>query len=144
MFSTLPTRWWCIGLLAAFGAAVPASAADVLIAHPETAIDRIDHDSLRALFQGRKRALPNGQRVDLVVLAGGPVHERFLADHVHMTEAQFQTHWKKLVFIGQGRLPRSVASEADMVKLIAATKGTVGYIDAATPHDGVKVLVISD
>ncbi len=137
----------CLGLavLAALLASAPrASAAEVLIASADTGLDHIDQEAVRSLFQGRKRALPNGQRVELVVLDGGPVHERFLEDHVHMTDAQFQTHWKKLVFIGQGRLPKSVATEADMVKLIGSAKGMIGYIDAASPHEGVKVLTITE
>ncbi len=134
--------WRSLSLVLLVAAVARGVGAEVLIAHPDITLDRIDQEAVRALFQGRKRALPNGQRVEIAVLDGGPVHARFLADHVRMTEAQFQTHWKKLVFIGQGRRPRSAASQADMVKLVAATKGLVGYIDESAPHEGVTVLTI--
>lgn len=131
-------------MLLAVAVVIPSAAAEILIAHPETRIDSVGEDSVRALYQGRKRALPDGERVDIIVLAGGPVHERFLRERVGMSESQFQTHWKKLVFIGQGRMPRSVDSEAEAVRLVAATRGLIAYIDEATPHEGVKVIAISE
>ncbi len=137
-------RWHRLILAVLAMVSVHAAGAEVLVASPDITIDRIDEDAVRALFQGHKRALPNGQRVDLIVLDGGPVHDRFLADHVRMTVAQFQTHWKKLVFIGQGRTPRSAATESEVVKMVAQATGLVGYIDAATPHEGVKVLTITE
>jgi hypothetical protein len=46
------------------------------------------------------------------------------------------------VFSGKGQLPRAFADEASLVAFVARTPGAIGYIDAATPHDGVTVVPV--
>jgi hypothetical protein len=131
-------------LAAATLAAAPAAAgAELVVVNPDCNAAMISAGELKALYGGRKRSLPDGERMEILVLADSPIHERFLADYLGSTPDQFSTYWERLVFIGQGKLPRSFASEKELLAYVAATPGAIGYIDAGTPHDGVKVLTIS-
>lgn len=127
-------------LIVATGAA--GRAAELVIAHPGTPVTAIDRDSLKALFHGRKRALADGSRVEVALLAGGESHERFLRDVLETTPHQFQTHWKRLVFTGQGRMPPTLESSAAVVAYVASHPGTIAYIDAGVAHEGVKVIEV--
>jgi ABC-type phosphate transport system substrate-binding protein len=46
------------------------------------------------------------------------------------------------VFSGQASMPKSLDGEAAMVEFVAHTPGAIGYLGKATPHQGVKVLVV--
>jgi hypothetical protein len=39
-------------------------------------------------------------------------------------------------------MPAAFATEAELVAFVAATPGAVGYIDSATPHEGVKEVAV--
>jgi hypothetical protein len=123
--------------------AVPAWGAELVVVNNACTETALSKDVLKSLYSGRKRSLPGGQRVE-VLTVDGAVHEHFVSDLLDSTPAQFTTYWQRLVFIGQGKMPRSFASEKDLLAYIAATPGALGYIDAATPHDGVKVLTIGE
>ena len=130
--------------LLAVATATPVAAAELVVVNAASTETAIPRDVLKALYSGRKRALPDGERVEILALADGAVHERFLADYLDSTPSQFTTYWSRLVFIGQGKMPRSFATEKDLLDHLAAHPGCIGYIDAATPHDGVKVLTVTE
>lgn len=138
----LPPLRRAMALIALIALAGAAAAAELVIVHPGLAATEVDADTLKAIFLGKKRSLPDGTRVEPVVLAAGDVHERFLRERVQTTAAQFQNHWKRLVFIGQGRMPTTLDTSAAVVAHVATHPGSIGYIDAATPHDGVKVVTV--
>jgi hypothetical protein len=46
------------------------------------------------------------------------------------------------VFTGKGSLPKTLSSDAEMVKYVSKTKGAIGYVSAASSTDGVKVLEV--
>jgi hypothetical protein len=131
-------------LLAVSACAAPSWGAELVIVNPACSATSLTQDVLKALYTGRKRSLPDGERVEILVLDGPPVHERFVADLLDSTTEQFASYWKRQVFIGQGKLPRSFDSESDLVAYVASHPGSLGYIDAATPHDKVKVLSIHE
>jgi ABC-type phosphate transport system substrate-binding protein len=138
MMKTLP-----VTCLAAMAMAMPAWGAEIVIVNSATTDTGIPKDVLKAIYNGRKRSLPSGTRVEVLDL-DGPVHDQFVSNVLDSSPAQYTTYWQKLVFTGQGKLPRVFASEHDMVAYVAATPGAIGYIESATPHDGVKVLTISE
>lgn len=115
-----------------------AAAAPVAITHPGVA-DASAGD-LKNIFLNQKTTWGNGDRVVLATLKGGATHEAFMKETVSKTASQFKSYWRKLVFTGKAKLPKAFASEAELVRFVASTPGAVGYIDDATPHDGVKVV----
>ncbi len=52
--------------------------------------------------------------------------------------------WKKVVFTGAGTPPKILKTEADLIEFVAETAGAIGYIDAATPHEGVNVIALTE
>jgi ABC-type phosphate transport system substrate-binding protein len=47
-----------------------------------------------------------------------------------------------LVFTGKGSMPKSLASDADIVAYVTKTKGAIGYVSAAASVGGAKKLTI--
>ena len=58
-------------------------------------------------------------------------------------DAAYRAGWCSLVFSGQATMPKSLDDDAAAVAFIAHNPGTIGYIDKASPHEGVKVLAVN-
>jgi ABC-type phosphate transport system substrate-binding protein len=61
---------------------------------------------------------------------------------VGKSDAALETYYRSLVFTGKGSMPKSFASEADVVAYVAKTKGAIGYVSAAANTADAKVLEV--
>jgi ABC-type phosphate transport system substrate-binding protein len=75
-----------------------------------------------------------------VTLKGGPAHEVFLKNHVGEDPEEFRSQWRKVVFTGQGAMPKAFDSESALIEYVAATPGAIGYVSRFPSQDRVKFL----
>jgi hypothetical protein len=128
-------------LLGSLGSWSAARAQDVvLVANKGVRISEITNADLRAIFMGTKTRFSDGSHAVPVILKGGPVHEVFLRNHVGEGPEEFRADWRKLVFTGQGAMPKVFDSESALIEYVAATPGAVGYVSRISSQNGVKVL----
>ena len=128
-------------LLAVLGSWSAAGAQDVvLVANKSVKFSEITNSDLRAIFMGTKTRFADGSHAVPVTLKGGPAHEVFLKHHVGEDPEEFRSQWRKLVFTGQGAMPRAFDSESALIEYVAATPGAVGYVSRVSSQDRVKVL----
>jgi hypothetical protein len=131
----------CVSVLGVVLLAMPAFASDVLvIANPSVSVDLTAAD-LKDVFLGAKSAV-QGTPVLPVLATGGAAHDVFLREYVGKSDQVLRNHFKSLVFTGKGAMPKSFASDAEVVKYVASTKGAIGYVSATTDAAGVKKLQI--
>jgi len=122
---------------------ISAWAQDVIIVtNKAVPTNRVTTAEIRDLFTGASTRLSDGTRVTPVVLKGGPAHEVFLKNYMGRNAEEFRTLWRKLVFTGQGSMPREFSSEAAMLQYVAVTPGAIGYASRVTDADDVKVLSV--
>lgn len=129
-------------LFAASILAVDAGAQVIVIANASVKASGVSKDDLKDVFTGNATTLKDGSKVVPVLLKDGPANEEFLKAYVGKGDTAYRAGWRSLVFSGQAAMPKSVDGDAAMVALVAHTPGTIGYIDKATPHEGVKVLEV--
>lgn len=127
------------GLLAVAG---PAAAGPILVANSGVAADQVAPPQVQKIFLGKTAQWEDGTRIVLAVLKSGPVTDAFMKNYVKKSPKQFSTFWKKAVFSGTGEMPAMFDTEAELVAFVAKTPGAVGFVDDASPHDGVKVLAV--
>src|SRR6202161_3612260 len=128
-------------LLASLGSWSAARAQDVvLVANKSVKISEITYADLRAIFLGTKTRFADGSHAVPVTLKGGAVHEVFLKNYVGEGPEEFRSQWRKLVFTGQGAMPRAFDSESALIEYVAATPGAVGYASRISLQDQVKHL----
>jgi ABC-type phosphate transport system substrate-binding protein len=124
----------------ALWAAVPVSAADVqVIAHPAVPAELAAAD-VKDIFLGAKTTV-GGAAVE-PVLSSAATHEAFLKTYVGKSDQGFRNHLKSLVFTGKGSMPKSFASDAEVIKYVASTKGAIGYVTAGADAAGVKKIQV--
>ena len=66
----------------------------------------------------------------------------FLKAYVGKSDQALRTYLKSLVFTGKGSMPKSFASDAEIVRYVASTKGAIGYVSTAAETAGVKKLQV--
>ncbi len=128
-------------LLASLGSWSAASAQDVvLVANKGVQVSEISNADLRAIFLGTRTRFADGSHAVPVTLKGGPAHEVFLKNHVGEGPEEFRSQWRKVVFTGQGAMPKAFDSESALIEYVAATPGAVGYVSRISPQNRVKLL----
>jgi ABC-type phosphate transport system substrate-binding protein len=115
------------------------AAADMqVIANPSVKSAAVSVDELKNVFLGNTTNLSDGSKVEPVLAESGAAHDEFLKDVVGKSGPALKNHLKTLVFTGKGSMPKSFASDAEVVKYVAKTPGAIGYVSAAAAADGVK------
>jgi ABC-type phosphate transport system substrate-binding protein len=114
----------------------------VIIANPSVKASEVSSEDLKLVFLGSRTALSDGSSVEPVLAQSGAAHEDFLKSYVGKSDPALRNHYKSLVFTGKGSMPKSFASDADIVAHVAKTKGAIGYLAAAPSAPGIKRLAI--
>ena len=113
-----------------------------VIANGSVATNSVSDDDLKAVFLQEKSSLSDGSRVVPVLAKGGPAHEAFVKQYLGKTEDALMTYYRSLVFTGKGLMPKTLASDAEVLAYVAKTKGAIGYISSSSGTEGVKVLEV--
>ena len=121
------------------GASLQAAEVKV-IANTSVGASEISSDELKNVFLMTKSSLSDGSHVEPVVEKGGATHEAFLKEYVGKTDAALTTYYRSLVFTGKGAMPKTLATDAEVVSYVARTKGAIGYVAASAEAAGVKQL----
>jgi hypothetical protein len=125
-------------------AVTPAAGAEV-IAHSDYPDGQIARSLLRGVFGMRVRAWPDGRPVRVYVLEDkNPVHQDFCKAVLQVYPYQLRQNWDRLLYSGTGQPPVTVASEEELLRRVAETPGSIGYLavrpSASSRDRKVKVL----
>ncbi len=131
----------CMSLLLGFTFA--SFGQTVMIVHPESPAGKVTRAEAANLFLGKTtqwsgglKALPVDQK------KASHAGKAFLDKIVKMTETEFKNYWVEKMLTGEAEPPKALASNEEIVQFVKANKGAIGYVDSATPREGVKVLPI--
>ncbi|HET9305374.1 MAG TPA: energy transducer TonB [Candidatus Sulfotelmatobacter sp.] len=133
-----------LAALILFGS-VDALAAEVkVIANRSIRADSIAAVELREVFLQDRKSLSDGSHVEPVLAKEGAAHETFLNQYLGKSSDALRNYYRTMVFTGTGAMPKSFASDREIVAYVAKTNGAIGYVDIDTPVEGVKILTISN
>lgn len=135
------STFFLTSLLAAFSASTGTAADFKIIANVSVSSTTVTTEDLKAVFLGSKSSLGESH-VSPVLEKSGTVHEAFLRDCVGKTDAALNNYYRTLVFTGKGTMPKTLASDSDVVDYVAKTKGAIGYVAASATVTGVKTLLL--
>jgi ABC-type phosphate transport system substrate-binding protein len=123
--------------------ATAMNAADLkIVANPGVGASSISADELKGVFLATKTSLGDGSHVEPVLEKGGATHEAFVKEYLGKTDAALQTYYRSLVFTGKASMPKTLATDAEVLAYVAKTKGAIGYVSAGAGTAGVKVLEV--
>lgn len=130
-----------LSLLSLLFAAWPAVAGDlVVVGHPKSGVDQLSRTEVVYVFMGRWRVLPSGiPAIPLDLPVDSPERADFYRLLVNKSPAEINAYWSRLLFSGGSRPPRPVTGD-ELIGLIAATPGALGYLPRSKVDGRVKVV----
>jgi ABC-type phosphate transport system substrate-binding protein len=129
-----------------FVGALRAAALDgvVIIANKDVPVNSLSAAALKDIYTGRTAYWPDGQSVDLAVLADG-IQEKTdaaLEEVSGMDDSHFRIFWQRMVFSGRGQQPNKIDDVASLVAFVASHKGAIAIVPADADLPGVRKLDI--
>jgi len=119
-----------------------ANAEDVLIiANKDVPADSLSKNEIRSIFLGEKIKWDNDSKITFVILKTED-YEGFLREYLGNTAAQYLNYWKKMVFTGKSKSPKSFKDTESLIGYIAETGGSVGYLPSSAYNDKVKIISV--
>jgi hypothetical protein len=122
--------------------ASPAMAQVKVIANTSVQISQISPADLKGVFLITRTSLPDGTRVEPVLLRLGNSLDDFVKQYIGKTATGLENYYRSLVFTGKGTMPKMFKSDADVLAYVRRTTGAIGYVSAAGSVEGVKLLDI--
>lgn len=123
-------------------AMISSASAQTIVANPAVKGSEISKTDLRDIFSGSSSTFKDGSHAVPVTLKTGAIHEEFLKTYVGKTDSGFRAAWRMLVFTGQGSMPKTLDSDAQVIEYVASTPGAIGYVARASASDKVKILAV--
>lgn len=119
--------------------ATQASADIAVITHTSNTND-LNKTQISRIFLGKAKTFPNSEKsIPMSIKGGSDVHKEFAKKVLGKSSSQLKAYWAKLVFTGKGTPPKQINSDAEMIKLVAANPNLIGFVNAASVDDSVKV-----
>lgn len=114
-----------------------------VIVHPDVGQESVTANVLRAVFSMRMKTWSNGRLIKVYVLPDDhELHQAFSKETLNVFPYQLRANWDRLVFSGTGQAPTTVSSNEEMLRRIASTPGSIGYLESSFISDDVHVLQI--
>ena len=124
---------------------VPFANSDVvIITNKSVTKERISKDKIRDVFLGKIVKWDDGSKINIAVFdKQNELHKEFVKEYTQKSTSQFEKWWRKMVFTGQGTMPKSFESDEAIIEYIKSTEGAVGYIEKdKSTKDDIMVIVI--
>jgi ABC-type phosphate transport system substrate-binding protein len=114
----------------------------IVVAHPDSPVDSLTSDQVRAIFNGNIKAYPSSN--SMVTVLDQPmqadVFRDFYATVFKLTPQKVKRRRAAYLFSGQGMIPETLADDAAIIAKVASDTSAIGYVEKASLTDDVKVL----
>jgi ABC-type phosphate transport system substrate-binding protein len=118
-----------------------ASVAEVAVVVNKANTAVVSDSDISRVFLGKLKQFANGTSVEPVnQKMGSAVRNEFESKVLNKSASQVKAYWSKQVFSGKGKPPQEVASDQEVLAIVSANAGAIGYVDAASVNDSVKVV----
>lgn len=118
----------------------PVMAETVIIVNKDNAVS-ISSEDIAKIYLGKMKSFPNGTNAKPTDHPPGTVLRiGFLDAVVGKTESQMKAHWSRLLFTGKGIPAKVFKSDEEVKKFVARNPNAIGYINASSADDTVKVV----
>ncbi len=102
----------------------------------------LDAKTAKKLFLGKTKVVPGMSSVSLVgQVDTSPVKAEFTQKVTKKKLGKYKAYWSKMIFSGKAVPPKELANDAEVKAHIKSHTDAVGYIDAGSIDDSVKVLL---
>lgn len=116
----------------------------LIIANKNLPIDSLTKDQIKNIFLGTTTRWQDKSTITFVTLQKNDVHKIFVRKYTNKSSDQFRAFWRRQLFTGKGKIPKTYKTEQALIQFIAQTKGSIGYVSKSADIDNVKLIKVSD
>jgi ABC-type phosphate transport system substrate-binding protein len=114
----------------------------VAVVSSTSAVTTLSKAQVTDIFLGKISRFPNGtQAIPIDQAEGSTARNEFYATYAGKSPAQIKAHWAKIIFTGRGQPPKTLSTDSDIKKLIAANPQAIGYIERSAVDSSVQILL---
>jgi len=129
-----------LALLAA--TALAAAEPLVIIVNAESGVTQMTRAEVANIFMGRQKRLSSNQvALPVELVESEEERNRFYLLLVNLPLSQVRAHWARLFFSGQAQPPHQAHTVAELLDLVAANRGAVGFVPRSKVTRKVKVVL---
>lgn len=126
----------------ALGALVAEAQEIVLIGNASVA-NSVKAEEIKQIFLGKKTRWADDSNIHFALLSEKGIYADFVKHYIGKSYSQYRNYWKKQVFSGKGRMPKSFKQLGDMLDYISETEGAIGFMPLQElKDDTIKILRI--
>ncbi len=112
-----------------------------IIVHPDNPISSLSAQEIEDIFLGKNKRFSNGNAIiPIEQNENNPIRSLFIKSIMGKSDSQVKAYWARIIFTGKGQPPKQVNSDSDVIKMVAQDPSTIGYIDASSVNNLVKVV----
>lgn len=120
---------------------LPAFSEIAVVVHPQNESE-LTLNYLRKIFLAKTKLFPSGENAVMVgQKTGSDIRKEFLKKLLNKSEKQMNAYWSRLIFTGKALPPKAIGSDAEVKRLVSENPALIGYIDAESVDDSVRVVV---
>ncbi|MEW6984481.1 phosphate ABC transporter substrate-binding protein [Colwelliaceae bacterium 6471] len=129
-----------ICICALFFVSLPVFAEIAIIVNQANS-DAVDKVAIKKIYTGKTKSFPSGGSVVAINQSGNnEITAEFNKKLLNKSSSQLKAYWSKQLFTGKGTPPQEIASDAEVLKLVAANPAYIGYVNSSAVTDDVKVV----
>jgi len=114
----------------------------VLVVSKNSKLNEVNSVELKRFFAGKTKSLAGEKVIMILQHKDSQSHKNFLKKYLGKSTQQFSKTWKKLVFTGRAKSPRTVNSDEEVIKLVSENSIYISYIDESQLTDSMKKIKI--
>lgn len=113
----------------------------VVVANPDSGIEKLTRDELVNIYLGRFRQLASGQVAEPIDAANdSPLRAEFYQQLVDRSLAEINAYWARLVFSGKTRPPQSSADVEASLRRVSMRPTALAYVPRETADKRVRIV----
>ena len=114
-----------------------------VVVNLESGVTQLSREEVINLFLGRQKRLGAGLAVQPVDQVKPPeTWARFYKLLVNKDLSEINAYWSRLFFSGQAQPPRKAQSVEEVLALVAANKGSIGFVELGKADKRVRVVLV--
>lgn len=113
----------------------------VVIANPASGVDKMNRDEITSVFMGRSKRLPSGITALPIDQSIAGDKAKFYDELINKELSEVNSYWARLIFSGQGSPPRQADNVAEVLEIVSANKGAIGYVPRNAVDKRVKIIL---
>lgn len=115
----------------------------VAVVNLKSPLTEISKSELKMIYTGRKVRWGNNEITRPATVVNKKFNKVFVTNVLKMDYKRYQTYWKKAIFTGKLRPPKSFKDTRKMLDYINRTTGAIGVVERQNVTSNVKILKLN-